>query len=170
MRNIEIKARIASIALAADNCQRVAAVFQKEFRQIDTYFIVPKGRFKLRICDPGNSYLVYYQRPDQSGPKVSDYFMADVSPATVEVLGAALGVLAQVKKTRTLYLWKNVRIHLDRVEGLGEFIEFEAVQSEGMNEVEEYGKVQYLLREFGVAEEALMASSYLDMVLKGGQQ
>lgn len=96
--------------------------------------------------------------------------MADVSPATVEVLGAALGVLAQVKKTRTLYLWKNVRIHLDRVEGLGEFIEFEAVQSEGMNEVEEYGKVQYLLREFGVAEEALMASSYLDMVLKGGQQ
>lgn len=168
MKNVEIKARIAGFTGAESACLRLGAIFQGQFHQTDTFFHVPEGRLKLRICDPGDRYLVYYRRPNQKGPKVSDYLMVNVSDGMEELLTSALGVIIRVHKTRTLYLWENVRIHLDRVDDLGEFIEFEAVHAEGMDMADEYGKVEYLLREFGIADEALVASSYLDMILEGG--
>lgn len=168
MKNLEIKSRIANFDEAEHICERLGATCRGVLYQTDTYFNVSRGRFKLRVCEGGESYLVYYQRPDQSGPKISDYLMADVPPAVYQVLEAALGVIAQVRKTRTLYLWENVRIHLDRVETLGEFLEFEAVQAEGMSQADEKRKVQFLMKEFGIEEKALLASSYLDMILEGG--
>ena len=49
-------------------------------------------------------------------------------------LTAALGVRGQVRKRRAVHHWHNVRIHLDEVEGLGTFLEFEAVLSAGEDE------------------------------------
>lgn len=168
MRNVEIKSRTAGFAQAERACQRIGAAFQGRIHQTDTYFKAVRGRLKLRVCNPGEKYLIFYERPDDKGPKVSDYLMVKVQDGMEELLGSALEVIAQVKKTRSLYLWRNVRIHLDQVDDLGEFIEFEAVQAEGMNETDEYGKVEYLMRMFGITEEALLASSYLEMRLQGG--
>ena len=168
MRNVEIKARIAGFAQAEAACQRIGALFQGPFHQTDTYFNVTEGRLKLRECHPGNSYLIFYRRPDQTGPKVSDYRLVDVSTGMKELLTSALGVIAQVRKTRTLYLWENVRIHLDRVDHLGEFIEFEAVQAAGMDDEDGIRQVSLLMREFAITKEALLASSYLDLILEGG--
>lgn len=168
MKNLEIKSRIANFEETEHICERLGATCRGVLYQTDTYFNVPGGRFKLRVCEGAESYLIYYQRPDQTGPKISDYLMADASPAVGQVLEAALGVIAQVRKTRILYLWENVRIHLDRVENLGEFLEFEAVQAEGMSPADEKRKVQFLMKEFGIKDEALLASSYLDMILEGG--
>ncbi len=44
-----------------------------------------------------------------------------------ELLGRALGVIGTVEKTRRLFMFHHVRIHLDEVEELGSFIELEAV-------------------------------------------
>ena len=44
-----------------------------------------------------------------------------------EAFDAALGTVVVVSKRRRLFLWEGVRIHLDEVEGLGSFVEFEAV-------------------------------------------
>ena len=43
-----------------------------------------------------------------------------------------LGVRACVRKRREVWLYRNARIHLDTVDGLGCFVEIEVVVTEGM--------------------------------------
>jgi predicted adenylyl cyclase CyaB len=78
----------------------------------------------------------------------------------------ALGMLAIVEKKRTLFLWKNVRIHLDEVTDLGSFIEFEAVLSDGHDEADGHNKIAFLQQEFSIARSDLIETSYLDIVLR----
>jgi predicted adenylyl cyclase CyaB len=57
-----------------------------------------------------------------------------------------------VNKKRILFVYKNTRIHLDAVEGLGDFVELETVfsttlsQSEGIKEHDEVVKLLNLHR------------------------
>ena len=97
--------------------------------QIDTYFHCRHGRLKLRQIDGLRAELVWYARPDEEGPKPSDYQLVPLqNPETLKAaLAAALGVRAVVEKRREIFLYHSVRIHLDDVVGLGHFIEFEAV-------------------------------------------
>jgi len=134
-----------------------------DIHQVDTYFKVAKGRFKLRVCEPGETYLVHYHRENRPEARASDYRIEPVHAHIRGILSQALGILAEVVKVRTLYLWENVRIHLDRVEGLGDFIEFEAVLVESDSEEEGFRKVKRLRNLFQLDEEDLIEGSYLEM-------
>jgi adenylate cyclase class 2 len=71
-----------------------------------------------------------------------------------------------VAKERRLFLWEgNVRIHLDAVEGLGSFIEFEAVASAGSDLAHEEGQVKRLRQAFGAGDADLIGVSYCDLAL-----
>ncbi len=165
-RNIELKARLRDREAALAACRALGADSQGDIHQVDTYFRVPEGRFKLRASDPGDDYLVFYRRPDVSGPKGCDYDIATVDRGLRTVLAAALGVLAEVDKTRTLFLWRNVRIHLDVVHGLGEFIEFEAVLSDACEDDDGHAKLDHLQQVFDVRPGDLIERSYLDLTLE----
>ena len=165
MRNIEIKARLRDREHAVSVCTALGAAPQGDLRQVDTYFHVPEGRLKLRESDPGHDYLVFYRRPDVAGPKGCDYGLAIVERSLKPVLSEALGVLAVVEKVRTLYLWHNVRIHLDHVAGVGEFIEFEAVLSDGHDDADGHRKLALLQEAFGIQPADCLETSYLEMVL-----
>lgn len=165
-RNIELKARLLQhrdTALAA--CASIGASFQGDIRQTDTYFPVRNGRLKLRESDPGEDYLVFYQRPDLSGPKGCDYLIQPVPRTIRPLLAASLGTLAVVEKSRTLYLWQNVRIHLDLVNGLGSFIEFEAVLDDRHDDADGFQKLSRLQQIFQLSPEDLLKTSYLEMIL-----
>ena len=164
MRNIELKARLRDWAKALCVCSELGTILHGDIRQTDTYFPVPEGRLKLRASDPGEDYLVFYRRADLAGPKACDYLIRPVDRSLRDLLAGALGTLAVVEKTRTLFLWENVRIHLDRVEGLGEFIEFEAVLTDGYDETDGYRKLEKLEAAFEIAAEDRITISYLDMV------
>ncbi len=165
MQNIELKAHLRDLDRALAVCRRLGAIARGEIRQIDTYFNAPSGRLKLREASPGATELIHYERPDIAGPKRCDYSLA-VAPADIKpLLAAALGVRATVAKTRTLFLLENVRIHLDRVDGLGEFIEFEAVLGTEHSAEEGQAKVEELIARFGIAPEELLDYSYLDILL-----
>lgn len=71
--------------------------------------------------------LIYYERPDLEGPKLSNYSKCSVPHGAdlLNVLTQALGVRGVVKKTRHLYIHQQTRIHIDDVEGLGKFVELE---------------------------------------------
>ena len=168
MRNIELKARLANFTAAVKVCEDLHADYRGDIQQVDTYFRVAEGRFKMRASDPGEDYLVYYRRPDVSGPKGCDYEIAVVDRAILPVLSSALGVLTVVDKTRTLYLWENVRIHLDNVVGLGHFIEFEAVLSDPYDDNDGQRKLAFLQESFSIPSSSLIEHSYLDMMLKTG--
>ena len=166
MRNIELKARLKDRERALQVCRNLRAASQGDIRQVDTYFHVPEGRIKLRESDPGEDYLVFYRRPDVAGPKGCDYLIQTVDRALRPLLSAALGELAVVEKTRTLFLWHNVRIHLDRVARLGDFIEFEAVLSDSCGDADGHEKLNHLQEAFALSPEDLIETSYLDMVLR----
>jgi len=122
--NVEIKARVRDRERMADLAASLSGGPPSVLHQEDTFFRVPAGRLKLRKLAPTRGELIFYRRPDQPGPKSSEYSISVTSePDTLrDVLGAALGVLGVIRKERWLYLVDNTRIHLDQVKGLGDFV------------------------------------------------
>ena len=135
--------------------------------QVDTYFNVANGRLKLREeeGEGARNVLIYYRRPDVSGPKRSDYdLIATDSPAELKrALSEAVGVNVVVSKSRAVFLFENVRIHLDEVEGLGAFLEFEAVMPDGVPDSAGQAQLLDLMRVFSIAEDDLIEDSYCDL-------
>jgi predicted adenylyl cyclase CyaB len=166
MRNIEIKARLADL----DSARRIAAASATGRlgiqEHVDTYFHCPNGRLKLRQIDGLSAQLVWYARPDQQGPKASDYVLVPVAnPETLKAaLSAGLGVRGVVRKRREVFLWDNVRIHLDEVEGLGSFLEFEAVLGPRVDDAAGRAQLDQLVQEFAVDPADLLSGSYGDML------
>ena len=168
MRNIELKAKLRDRDQALKACENLQAAAQGDIHQLDTYFKVPEGRLKLREAEPGRCELVFYHRPDTAGTKGCDYLLEPANASIKPFLGEALGVLAVVDKVRSLYLWENVRIHLDRVETLGDFIEFEAVLSEEYDDEDGFAKLDTLIKTFSLTPEDMCTASYLEMKLEKG--
>ena len=172
--NLEIKARCADLDALRRRAEAVATDYVGLDRQVDTYFRTASGRLKLRESSLSGGQLVPYRRADVAGPRRSDYRVIPVSdPAgTLELLAELLGVHRVVRKEREIFLYRNVRIHLDRVEGLGSFMELEAVfDGSPEAEPEQQAVVDWLLAELGVKPEDLVASSYEGLLAeRGGAQ
>ncbi len=170
--NVEIKAHDADPAAMAARCEALGAVDQGVLHQRDTYFSGRHGRLKLREQDGSGAELIAYRRPDTTEAEESAFIRAPAAdPALLyEALDAALGTTVVVVKRRRLWLWENVRIHLDDVEGLGTFIELEAMVGPGLNSAEEAAeKVTRLRSELAIADDALVAVGYSDLLLDGAQ-
>jgi len=167
MRNIELKARCPDLAAAHDVARAIGAEFQWTRRQTDTYFHVPTGRLKLREERPGTATLVAYDRADAAEARECRYTLTPVAdaPAALAALESQYGVRAQVAKTRALYLLENVRIHLDQVDGLGTFIEFEAVLGTGNGPDASRRLLDRLVAEFGIRPQDVLAESYVDLLI-----
>ena len=136
--------------------------------QRDTYFNVARGRLKLREENGATPHLIAYERPDLSGQRESRYRIIEVQDA--EELKAALadtlGVKVVVAKERRLFLWEgNVRIHLDAVEGMGDFIEFEAVASADSDLTREETQARRLREAFEIDDADVIGESYCDLAL-----
>jgi adenylate cyclase, class 2 len=165
--NVEIKARCADPGRVRKILKERGADFKGVDRQVDTYFHVTRGRLKIRQGTIENC-LVQYEREDTRGPKGSKIRLypldaraaADLKP----VLVGALGVKVVVNKRREIYFIDNVKFHIDRVKGLGTFIEFEA-----MTDTARPGKkkltdqCRFYMKLFGINDGDLAAGSYSDM-------
>jgi len=161
--NLEIKARCPDLAAARAGARALATSWLGLDRQVDTYFRTHAGRLKLRESSRSGGQLIPYLRPDQAGVRRSDYQVIPVAdPAGLKkLLTALLGVHRVVAKQREIALCDNVRIHLDRVEGLGSFLELEAVfDGRPEQEKHEREKLAHLMDQLGVGPEDLLASSY----------
>jgi len=165
--NLEIKARCGDLAAARGVAQRLATRHVGLDQQVDTYFCTRAGRLKLRESSLEGGQLVPYLRPDARGPKRADYQVIPVADTAglKALLSEMLGVHRVVRKQREIFLHENVRIHLDRVDGLGEFVELEAVfDGSSAAEAEQQGKVDFLMKELDIAPGDLLATSYEGML------
>jgi adenylate cyclase class IV/GNAT superfamily N-acetyltransferase len=167
--NLEIKARLRDLPAAQRAAEAVSDVPRQVLRQEDTFFRVAAGRLKLRQLSPERGELIYYQRPDAAGPKVSDYLIAPTSQpgALKAALAAALGVRGTVRKERWLYLAGRTRIHLDQVEGLGAFLELEVVLGDGEAAEQGQADAARLMDALGVAPGDLIDAAYIDLLERG---
>lgn len=165
-RNVEIKARVASLQAVEARARTVADQGPFELRQDDTFFACPAGRLKLRELAPDEGQLIYYERADVAGPKLSSYFIAPThDPAALRgTLGRALPVIGRVRKRRRLYLAGTTRIHLDEVEGLGSFVELEVALADTDAVADGERIARDLLRALGVPDEDLVEGAYLDLM------
>lgn len=164
--NIEIKARCDDLDAIRSILQQHNADFVGEDHQIDTYFEGAQGRLKLREGTIEQS-LIHYHRPDQKGPKPSTVtrYEPDAPGELKNVLDAALGVWVVVDKRREIYFIDNVKFHLDRVKGLGTFVEIEAIgRDENANPDDLQAQCQQYMARFGLPDEALVSDSYSDLL------
>lgn len=161
--NFELKARCADLGRARERAREIATAWIGVDDQVDTYFATRAGRLKLRESTLSGAQLIPYFRPDAAAARRSDYQVIAVEDGAglARMLGAMLGVHRVVRKRREIALYENVRIHLDRVEGLGTFVEFEAVWDGGEEGLaEQQRKVAFLRERLGVRDEDLVAGSY----------
>jgi predicted adenylyl cyclase CyaB len=165
-RNVEVKARIDDIEKLKVKVAGIADKRPIEIFQDDTFFACPNGRIKLRTFSVDKAELIFYQRPNHSGPKESVYSIAPITSPdkTREVLSQGYGQTGRVRKHRTLFLIGRTRVHLDRVEGLGDFIELEVVLAE--KEPTENGVLvaNELLSKLGILSDHLIEGVYVDLL------
>jgi len=164
--NIEIKARIVDMGEFRRRAEALSGRPCEFLQQEDTFFHVAAGRLKLRVLAPDHGQLIYYRRPDQPGPKRSDYDVAETDqPETLKhILGEACGTRGVVRKARALYLIGQTRIHLDEVEGLGQFMELEVVLRPGQPDADGQAIAAELMAKLGVNASDLVDSAYIDML------
>ncbi len=165
-RNIEIKARVADMAALVARAAAIADSGPVEIPQDDTFFRCDDGRLKLRVFEDGRGELIFYRRPDADGPKVSFYVLSPTaSPDTLrEALTLSNGQEGRVVKHRTLFLVGRTRVHLDRVQGLGDYMELEVVLAD--DETPEAGvrEAHALMARLRVPAEALVIGAYHDLL------
>jgi predicted adenylyl cyclase CyaB len=137
-------------------------------QQEDIFFSTKDARLKLRIFAPDRGELIRYERSNAANVRRSDYLIARTADPLIllEILAASLNRIGVVKKTRTLYLAGRTRIHLDRVEGLGDFLELEVGLRPGQSDVEGKAIAAKLLVEFGITDEDMIAEAYVDLLKK----
>ncbi len=168
--NIEIKATAREwqrLLAAAEKLSGAAAAL---IEQWDTFFTIPSGRLKLRQITHDRGELIFYQRPDQPGPKLSAYTVThtDTPESLRDTLARALGISGEVRKRRWLFLCDKFgghsRIHLDEVKGLGHYVELEVVlRQEQLPEEGERiaGEIRNAL---DIRDEDLIECAYVDLI------
>ena len=167
-QNLELKASVTSVERVRLAARELGARTIGTWQQRDTYYAVRRGRLKLREMG-SKAELIAYQRANTAGSRYSRY---DVFPikrprALRRVLDAVLDVRAVVHKQRTVYLYRNCRIHADRVRHLGSFLEFEVIVNDGRTQAQEL--MRAMIRHFGITRRAIVGRSYCDLLIQASR-
>ncbi|CAJ1054290.1 uncharacterized protein LOC124053462 isoform X1 [Xyrichtys novacula] len=170
--NVEIKAKVSNPTQFAEKAAELSQSEGTIIRQHDTFFNCSQGRLKLRDFMNKSGQLIFYERPDTDGPKLSRYSISPTSDPTGlrTVLSDALGVKGEVKKERKLFLVGQTRVHLDAVEGLGSYMELEVVMRPEQTVEEGQQIAEDLMEKLGVSKESLVTGAYMDLIINGQKE
>ena len=149
--NREIKAYCSDFAPVRQALLDVGAAFVEVKEQVDYYYHLPdRGdpggtrRLKLRI-EHGKGELIYYYDRQERGARTSNFQLWEMAEFQVkDVLDAALGIRAVVRKQRELWRKENAVFNLDTVEDVGQVFEVEVKAVEGTDaeaQVAEYRRL-----------------------------
>jgi len=169
MRNVEIKARVRDMARLCQLAAQLSGSECQVLQMTDTFFPAAHGRLKLRQQTGAPNQLIFYDRPDSTGPKLSEFSLAQVSDDAGplrETLSRALGVRGELCKTRYLYMVGQTRVHVDRVAGLGDFMELEVQLREGETTEDGQRVAELLMLQLEVSSDDLLEGAYMDMLDK----
>lgn len=167
MKNVEIKARCNHPQRIRELLSQHGSAFVGVDHQTDTYFNSQTGRLKLRQGNIENA-LIFYDRPDQHGPKLSvvKLFQVEDGDGLRNILEASLGVWIRVEKVREIHFIQNVKFHLDEVAGLGSFMEIEAIDRDGTLDREYLLKqCAFYMQLFDIQDADLLKNSYSDQLI-----
>lgn len=162
---LELKARVDSFVFVRNKLRDLKAQYVGTFRQIDTYFNVPKGRLKLREVEGSErAKLIYYEREDIPGLKRSNVLILEIqeSEPSKAFFERVLGKKIVVDKKREIYMHKGTQIHLDIIKDLGTFIEFERKTKDF---IKDRKLLKELMKNLKIKDKDLLKGSYSDILL-----
>jgi predicted adenylyl cyclase CyaB len=167
-RNVEIKARVQDVGSFVPQLTSIATSGPLEIAQDDTFFNCVTGRLKLRAFSNDSGELIFYRRANQAGPKESFFIRSPTSsPETLrESLSLAYGQIGRIRKYRSLFLVGRTRVHLDRVEGLGHFLELEVMLVDDESADAGVREARELMDRLGIEPSQLIEGAYLDLMLQ----
>jgi predicted adenylyl cyclase CyaB len=126
-RNLELKIKLDSFEPLIEQLSNINASDAGILNQKDVYYEIENGLLKLRIQN-GEYLLIKYNRDESGNDRWSDYDILKLEGDNVEeYLKDMFKIETTVVKERKLYLYKDTRIHLDKVNNLGLFLELETV-------------------------------------------
>ena len=165
-KNIEIKARISNPTFCIEKARSLSKSGPEIIKQSDTFFNCQSGRLKLRILSNDHGELIFYNRTNIEGPKTSEYFISSTYEPfrLLDVLTRAYGVHGKVNKVRELYVIGRTRVHIDKVEGLGTFLEFEVVLNDDEDTHGGETEAYELMDTFNIIPSDLISGAYVDMI------
>ncbi|XP_014471808.1 PREDICTED: uncharacterized protein LOC106742947 [Dinoponera quadriceps] len=174
-RNVEIKSRLQDIDSAISKAKQLSGSNNAiVIKQHDTFFKAAEGRLKIRQFEDNTAEYIFYKRPNVLGPKLCSYNKITLNTDTTElllnILSESMGVVGVVKKIRQLFIVGQTRIHIDQVDGLGNFVELEVVLQEDQD-VETGQKIANdLMQALSVTNDDLIAEAYIDLLNKANVQ
>ncbi len=162
-KNLEIKVNLTSHKEVKEIINKNKIPFKELLLQKDIYYKVDKGLLKLRI-ENGKQTLIFYDRNEKSKKRWSDYHLLEIENADAnKYLKRFLDVVTIVNKKRELYLYKNTRIHLDYVKGLGCFLELETRVINGLTDAEK--RFKFMMDLLKLRDKKEIWASYKDLLL-----
>lgn len=165
MLNVEFKAELRDPEIARAALASIGAKLADEMRQIDTYYRIPAGRLKKRDVPGEPAEYLAYHRADRTQPKLSQYQSLDADQFLARYGERPLPVLVTVTKQRELHMLGTIRVHLDEVEHLGTFLEFEAPVSPAQNVAKCHAIIADLRKRLGPSLGEPISVSYCDLLL-----
>lgn len=165
MQNVEYKAELRDLPLARTIAASIGAIFVETLKQKDSYYRVPDAKLKKRETAGHPTEWVFYSRANRSHAKLSNFTLYPEHLAAQRFGTSPLPLLGIVSKSRELWTYQGVRIHLDQVEGLGVFIEFEALICPERSLEKAHEQVEFLRRAFGPAMGEPIACGYADLLI-----
>lgn len=164
--NLELKARCPNPYRVIRILSRKGIQKRSLLVQTDTYFRSEHGRFKLREIRGSASELIWYRRPDRRKNRYSSYLRIPIVDGNrvKRALASECGILTVVKKKRKLFQFKNARIHLDAVQGLGSFIEFEVLVTRGRKQARQL--LNQLMHMVEIRSRSIVVFSYSDLMAR----
>lgn len=164
--NIELKARVEDPAALREMALALNPHEVFVLEQVDTFFHCQNGRLKLRQFADGSAELIAYERSTVQGARQSTYSRTPTADGEglLQALTTSLGVKTVVRKRREVMLVGQSRIHLDRVESLGDFMEIEVVLKPDQSASEGQVILEDLKQKLGVHADHCIAGAYADFI------
>jgi predicted adenylyl cyclase CyaB len=166
MKNIELKITLAEPKSILSKLKFIKARFAGKLSQVDTYYNCQNGLLKIREINGKNFELIFYKRPNTKKSKISDYQVLPLDKSqlakTKYILNGAFGEKVIVKKKRSLWLYKNTRIHIDKVNNLGSYLELETVVKKSIADAKK--EHQQLIKKLDIENAKKVDISYSDLL------
>ncbi len=167
MKNIELKLKIDNFGTLIPLLNS-RSNYKGPLIQNDIYYLTTNPRLKIRE-ELDKTELIYYKRADSVKSKDSRYFIININYRLRNIAKSLLNTFLRVKRTvkkhRELYIYKNTRIHLDSVEGIGKFLELETVVREAKNYHLYQKEHDEVIQLFNLDVYKKIAVSYSDLIL-----
>ncbi len=161
--NLELKIRVTSHQSLKKILEQIGAENKGMLNQKDVYYSIPNGLLKLRIENRYES-LILYNRNENDKNRWSDFEVLQFANAKGEkFFNNLFDVEVIIKKKRELFYYDDTRIHLDKVNNLGKFLELETRVIKGKVDAKKrFEKIISLLK---LDESKQIRKSYKDLLM-----